>query len=115
MNVTRYQPGPRMSQAVAAGGLLFTAGQVAEGPDVATQATAILAEIDRLLAAAGTSKEQLVNTSVWLTDLTDFAAFNAIWDAWIEPGHAPARATVVSQLVLPQFKIEIAVVAALPS
>lgn len=115
MTVTRYQPGPRMSQAVAAGGLLFTAGQVAEGPDVSAQANAILAEIDRLLAAAGTDKSRLVNASVWLADVGDFAAFNAIWDAWVEPGQTPARATVVSQLALPQFRIEIAVVAALPA
>jgi enamine deaminase RidA (YjgF/YER057c/UK114 family) len=64
MTITRYQPGPRMSQAVAGGGLLFTAGQVAQGADVTAQTRAILAQMDALLAVAGTDKSRLVSASM---------------------------------------------------
>lgn len=102
-----------MSQAVAAGGLLFTAGQVAAGESVAAQASAILAQIDALLGEAGTSKANLVSASIWLADMADFAELNSVWDQWVIPGATPARATVGAALAAGAFRVEIAVIAAL--
>lgn len=102
-----------MSQAVAAGGLLFTAGQVAAGESVAAQASAILAQIDALLGEAGTSKANLVSASIWLADMADFAELNSVWDQWVIPGATPARATVGAALAAETFRVEIAVIAAL--
>eukprot|EP01037_Dinobryon_pediforme_P014336 gene14336-14460_t len=113
MTIVRLDSGPRMSQAVVAGGLVFTAGQVAEGPTVAAQTEAALAQIDALLARAGTSKANLVSATIWLVDMADFAEMNAVWDGWVIPGATPARATVGAPLAAPIFKVEIAVVAAL--
>ncbi len=113
MSIVRYESGPRMSQAVSAGGLLFTAGQVAAGENVTAQTTAILGQIDALLAAAGTSKANLVSATIWLTDMDDFAAMNAVWDQWVLPGCTPARATVGAPLAAAAFSVEIAVVVAL--
>jgi enamine deaminase RidA (YjgF/YER057c/UK114 family) len=113
--IERYESGARMSQSVAAGGLVFTAGQVAKGEGVGEQTAQILAAIDKLLADAGTSKEHLVSASIWLTDIeNDFAAMNAVWDQWVIPGCTPARATVGAALAAPDYKVEIAVVAAIP-
>jgi enamine deaminase RidA (YjgF/YER057c/UK114 family) len=113
MTIVRYGSGARMSQAVAAAGLLFTAGQVAEGPTIEAQTQAILDQIDALLSKAGIDRTSLVSASVWLADLSDFAAFNTIWDAWVVPGCAPARATVGAPLAASVYRVEIAVVAAL--
>ena len=113
MTITRLDAGARMSQAVVAGGLVFTAGQVAVGATVAAQTEAVLAQIDALLARAGTSKANLVSATIWLTDMATFAEMNAVWDRWVVPGATPARATVGAPLAAPIFKVEIAVVAAL--
>ncbi len=113
----RYiKPGPRMSAAVVAGGLVYTAGQVdATASDVAGQTRAILAKIDALLAEAGTDKSHAISANIWLTDMASFAELNAVWEAWIDPQRPPARATVESRLAGPQYKVEIALVAALPA
>jgi len=100
-----------MSQAVCAGGFLFVAGQVAEGADTAEQTAAVLARIDALLAEAGLDRDAIVSASVWLADIADFDAMNAVWDAWVVPGAAPARACVQSELAYPRFRVEIAVIA----
>ncbi len=113
MSIVRYQAGPRMSQAVAAGGLLFTAGQVAAGNGVTAQTNSILAQIDALLGDAGTSKANLVSASIWLADMADFAEFNSVWDRWVIPGATPARATVGAALAADTFRVEIAVIATL--
>jgi enamine deaminase RidA (YjgF/YER057c/UK114 family) len=100
MTIVRYGSGARMSQAVAAAGLM-------------AQTHAILDKIDALLSEAGVDRTALVSASVWLADLADFAAFNTLWDAWVAPGCAPARATVGAPLAAAAYRIEIAIVAAL--
>ena len=114
MTIKRIKPGPRLSQAVVHGDTVYIAGQVAEDKsrDVTGQTRQILAQIDRLLAQAGSSRVRLLWVNIWLADMTDFAAMNAVWEAWIPPGQTPARATVESRLAGPQFKVEIAVTAA---
>jgi enamine deaminase RidA (YjgF/YER057c/UK114 family) len=74
---------------------------------------AILARIDKLLAEAGTDKTKLLSANIWLVDISKFAEMNEVWDAWVAPGAAPARATVESKLAAPQFAVEIGVIAAL--
>ena len=111
--ITRIQPGARMSEAVIHGGTVYLAGQVGEpGDDVTAQTKTTLAEIDALLAQAGTDKSKILMATVWLADIADFEAMNAVWDAWVPAGHAPARATGESALATPDYKVEIIVVAA---
>ncbi|KWF55896.1 RidA family protein [Burkholderia pseudomultivorans] len=114
MQIERYESGKRMSQAVVHGGLVFLAGQVAEDPgqDVKGQTAQILAKIDRLLEQVGSDKTKILSASIWLADYTTFNDMNAIWDAWVPEGHAPARACVESKLAFPQYTVEIAVIAA---
>ena len=114
MSISRIEPGKRMSQAVSYGNLVFLAGQVASDPsaDVAGQTRQILGEIDRLLAAAGTDKTQILSTTIYLADIATFADMNSVWDVWVPLGHLPARATVEAKLATPDYKVEIQVVAA---
>jgi enamine deaminase RidA (YjgF/YER057c/UK114 family) len=115
MSIQRIGAGPRMSQAVVHGGLVFLAGQVAEKPEgasVGEQTRQVLSAVDRLLAEAGSDKTRVLSATVYLADIATFAEMNAVWDAWVAPGAAPARATVEAKLAAPVYKVEIACVAA---
>ncbi|PLX38317.1 MAG: hypothetical protein C0606_08890 [Hyphomicrobiales bacterium] len=112
-DITRIETGPRMSQAVIHNGLVFLAGQVgAPGESVTAQTTAILAGVDRLLAEAGSDKSRILQATIWLADMADFAEMNAVWDAWVSPGNAPTRAAGESKLATPDYRVEIIIVAA---
>ena len=116
-SVTRIGQTGRMSQAVVSAGVVYLSGQIAlaaRGAPVAEQTRAILAQIDALLAEAGASKQTLLSATIWLTDMAAFDEMNAVWDDWLAPGAAPARATVGALLALPGLAVEIAVIAALP-
>jgi enamine deaminase RidA (YjgF/YER057c/UK114 family) len=112
--IKRLKVGPRMSQAVIHGNTVYLAGQVGKGENVGAQTLDILATIDTLLAEAGSDKTNLLSATIWLTDMANFAEMNAVWDAWVAPGHTPGRACVEAKLAAPQYWVEIAVVAAIP-
>lgn len=118
MPIERLHKGPRMSQVVIHNKTVYLAGQVAaaaQGKSVAEQTRNILSTIDALLAEAKTDKGKLLSATIWLTDMSTFAEMNQVWERWVTPGATPARATVLSaQLASPEYKIEIAVIAAQP-
>ena len=112
--IQRFDTGPRMSEMVVHQGTIYLAGQVADdaSADIRGQTRQVLAAIDALLARAGSDKSRILRAQIFLVDLADFAAMNEVWEAWVAPGHAPARATVQAALARPQWKIEIVVTAA---
>jgi enamine deaminase RidA (YjgF/YER057c/UK114 family) len=114
MTIERMEVGRRMSQVVIHGDTVYLAGQVANdsGAGVADQTRQILAKIDSLLAKAGTDKSKLLFANVWLSSISSYDEMNAVWDEWVTPGNTPARACVESRLARPEYKVEIAVVAA---
>ena len=114
MSVQRIKPGPRMSQAVVHGNTVYLVGLTADdsSQDVKGQTAQILAKIDELLAEAGTDKSKLLSANIWLTDIGTWSQLNEVWDAWVSPGNAPARATVEAKLARPGWKVEIMVQAA---
>src|ERR1043166_885795 len=115
MSVERHEVGPRMSQIVINGNTVYLAGIVARnapGKSVTEQTKDILGIIDGYLAKAGTDKSKLLSANTWITDMKTFGEMNAVWDAWVAPGHTPARATVEARLASPDYKVEIMVVAA---
>ena len=113
MTIKRLQKSARMSQAVIHGGLVYLAGQVGtEGAGIEEQTHQALESIDKLLAAAGSGKSHLLQATVWLADMADFPAFNAIWEAWIDRDNPPARSTGQVPMVSPGYKVEITIVAA---
>ena len=112
--ITRIQPGARMSEAVIHGNTVYLAGQVGEpGDDVTAQTKTTLAEIDALLAQAGTDKSKILMATIWLADYDNFEPMNAVWDAWVDPANPPARATSEARLATPDYLVEIIVTAAL--
>lgn len=111
-SIKRLHTGARMSKIVKYGGLVYICGQVGNGDDIAEQTRDCLARIDALLNEAGSSREHILQVTVWLSDMADFAGMNAIWDNWIPGGHAPARACGEVKLARPELKVEIIVCAA---
>mgnify|MGYP003577079395 CR=1 FL=1 len=112
--ITRIQPGARMSEAVIHGNTVYLAGQVGEpGDDVTAQTKTTLAEIDALLAQAGTDKSKILMATIWLADIADFEAMDAVWDAWVGPANPPAPATSEARLATPPYLVEIIVTAAI--
>lgn len=114
MTIRRIDAGPRMSRAVVYNGTAYLAGLTADdtSQDFRDQTRQVLAKIDHYLAQAGTDKSKLLQATIWLPDIGNFEAMNEIWDAWVVPGSAPARATVESGLAGDEYRIEIMVVAA---
>ncbi|MDP9016963.1 MAG: RidA family protein [Candidatus Eremiobacteraeota bacterium] len=114
MSITRLHSGPRMSQATIHAGTVYTAGHVdATGPDVTTQTRGILERLEKLLIEAGSSKSHILSASIWLSDISTFDEMNNVWESWITPATAPARATVQSTLASAEYRVEIALIAAL--
>lgn len=112
--IKRIQVGARMSEAVIYNGVAQLAGQVSlAGESVTAQTEGILAQIDAILAEAGTDKSRLLTAQIWLADIATFGEMNAVWDKWVVPGHTPARWTGEAKLATPDHKVEIIVTAAL--
>lgn len=114
MTIQRHHVGKRLADMVVHGATIYLAGQVADdlNADIATQARQVLARIDRLLAEVGSDKSRILSATIYLPDMGDFAAMNAVWEGWIVPGQAPARATVQAKLAASGYRIEIQVIAA---
>ncbi|MDR9772135.1 RidA family protein [Rhizobium hidalgonense] len=115
MQIERYETGKRMSQAVIYGGFVFLAGQVAidaPGSSVREQTANILARITNLLERVGSNPTRILSATIWLADMSSFEEMNAVWDAWVPSGHAPARATVEAKLAERQYSVEIGIIAA---
>lgn len=114
MTIRRIDSDRRMSQAVIHGNTVYLSGQVgAPGESVTLQTQAVLASIESLLAEVGTDKSKLLQCTIWLADMADFAEMNQVWDAWIGGKDAPARATGEAKLATPEYKVEIIAVAAI--
>ena len=114
MTMQRILPAARYSEAVIVNGLIFCAGMVPENSsaDATLQTEDVLKQIDALLAQCGSDKTRLVDATIYLADMADYAAMNLAWDNWVAPGCAPARATVEAKLADPAWKVEIKIVAA---
>lgn len=116
-------PGYSQVVTVPAGRLAFVAGQVALDPDgtlvgeddPAAQAQAVFRNLKLALEAAGTSFEQIIKLTTFVTDIRNLPAFRAAWQAHIDPDHAPASTLVeVASLFRPEFLLEVEAVARIP-
>ena len=112
--VQRFEVGARMSEMSVHNGMCFLAGQVAAdgSADIGGQTRQVLAQVDALLARAGSDKSRLLMCQIYLADIADFPAMNAVWDQWVVAGSTPPRATVQARLARPEWKIEVVVSAA---
>ena len=111
--ITRHHTGQRMSQIVIHQGTVYLAGQVGnKGDSVADQTRTCLEKVETLLAEAGSGTTRILQCTIWLADMADFAEMNAVWDAWVPESHAPARACGEAKLAHPDLKVEMLVTAA---
>ncbi len=101
-----------MSKIVKHNGVAYLCGQVGDGASVTDQTRDCLSRIDALLEKAGSSRKNILQAIVWLSDMSDFADMNSVWDAWVPEGHAPARACGESKLARTELKVEIIITAA---
>ena len=107
------------SQAVVAGGLVFTSGQIALDPatgclcggSVETQARQALENLSAILLAAGSDLAHVVKTTCYLKHISDFAAFNAVYEAYF-PGK-PARSCVEAAALPKGALVEVEAIAEL--
>ena len=110
------------SQAISANGFLFTAGQIALDPvtmevvagDVAAQSEQVLKNLTAVLSAAGAGWSDVVKTTVFLRDMADFAAMNAVYSRVLGDSR-PARSTVAVAGLPRDVRVEIELVAAIPT
>lgn len=94
-------PGGPYSQAVVAGGFVFTAGQIARDPetgalagrDAAAQTERVMMNLKAVLEAAGSGLDRAVKANVFLADMDDFAAMNEVYGRFF-PEEPPARTTI---------------------
>jgi enamine deaminase RidA (YjgF/YER057c/UK114 family) len=115
MPIERIETSKRLSEAVIHGGTVYLCGQLADDlqADIRQQTRETLANIDKMLARAGSGKSQLLTATVYLKSMEDYPAMNEVWDAWTAPGAAPAR-TCIGGIALfsPQALVEITLSAA---
>ena len=116
-NIDRKHTNTRMSKIVRHGDLVYLCGQTASGSaeasaDITAQTHETLSRVDSLLSEAGSSRTRILSATIYLRDMSDFSAMNAVWESWIEPGTAPARTTVEARLASASLLVEVTVLAA---
>lgn len=106
------------SQAIAHGGLLFTSGQIAINPEsgqveadtIERQTEQVMKNLGALLEAAGTSFDRVLKTTCFLSDMADFAAFNAVYERYFVS--RPARSCVAARQLPKSVLVEVELIAA---
>lgn len=114
MQIKYINPRGHKSDAVICNGMVFVSGIVPDSDttDVQQQAREVLAKINTLLEEAGSNRSKILSASIWLADIGDYAAFNAVWNKWVVAGKQPARACVQAKLAV-RGAVEISVIASL--
>jgi len=112
--IERLHVAARYSEAAIFNGVVYLAGMVPEctETDIRSQTADVLRQIEQRLAEAGSDKARLLRVQIYLADIHDIAAMNEVWDAWVQPGSAPPRATVQAALANPAWRIEVVATAA---
>lgn len=115
MEIKRNGGNGRRSLSVEYGGLVYTSGITGSDleADIAGQTREVLRVIDNILERHGTDRDHVLTATVTLADMADYGAFNAVWDEWVADGFEPARSVTEGRLAVPEFKVKVAVVAAL--
>jgi len=111
--IERHGTTARYSDLVAFGPMVYMVEVPAStDADIGVQTREVLDSIEYQLAYSGSSKANLLMVTIYLRDMDDYAAMNAVWDAWVPPGTAPARACVQARLAHADYRVEMAVIAA---
>ena len=113
-SITRIGTTQRWSDVVIHNGTLYVVEVPAtETADIHQQTREVLESLQRLLEANGSGVDRILMANIYLKDIEDIAAFNALWDAWIPAGTAPVRACVQARLAHEGYRVEVQLIAAL--
>tara|TARA_Y100000034_G_scaffold32829_1_gene40303 strand:+ start:100 stop:453 length:354 start_codon:yes stop_codon:yes gene_type:complete len=114
MTIERIHTKQRMSRIVIHNNTVYLCGQVCADAtkDITEQTQTMLDKVDALLEEANSDREHILSATVYIKDMKDFAEMNAVWDAWVPEGHAPARACVEAAMARPELLVEVSVIAA---
>ena len=110
--IERLHTSERMSKIVKYKGVVYLCGQVGSGETIADQTLDCLSRVDALLIEAGSSRRNILQAIIWLSDMKYFSEMNEIWDAWVPEGFAPARACGEAKLARSALGVEIIITAA---
>ena len=112
--IARKETKQRMSRIVIHQGTIYLCGQVCADAtqNIEHQTQTMLDKVEQLLLDAGSDRQHMLSATIYIKDMQDFAAMNAVWDSWVPEGHAPARACVQASMARPELLVEISVVAA---
>jgi enamine deaminase RidA (YjgF/YER057c/UK114 family) len=102
-----------LSTAVEYHGFVFLAGITADdlNKDITGQTAEVIAKIDAALEEHGTDNTRILSAQIWLKDIRDRDAMNALWVKWLPAGAQPARACVEANMASPRHLVEIMVTA----
>ena len=111
--IIRTEPNEILAKAVEYHGFIYVQGITARdlSLDIRGQTEDVLAQISALLEAHGTDNSRLLQAQIWLKDIRDRDAMNAVWAAWLAKDGAPARACVQANMADPRHLVEIMVTA----
>jgi enamine deaminase RidA (YjgF/YER057c/UK114 family) len=114
MNITRIGTTRRWSDMVVHNGTVYVV-EVPSSPDASLtiQTQEVLASLEASLTEVASSKAHLLMVTIYLADIRDLEAFNALWDEWVPAGAAPVRACVQAHLGRTGYRVELQVVAAM--
>lgn len=109
------------SQAVKAGNILYTSGQIPINPetgdiimdDIAAATHQVMKNLDALLSEAGTGFDRVIKTTIFLKSMSDFATVNEVYGSYLTEGKYPARETVQVSMLPKDVQIEISMTAQL--
>jgi enamine deaminase RidA (YjgF/YER057c/UK114 family) len=110
--IQRINPSAQWSDSVVHNGTAYFVEVPESGTDITSQSQAVFAQAERTLALAGSDKSRLLIATIYLKHMSDRAAFNAAWQAWLPEGCAPARVCVSAEMASPDYLLEIAFTAA---
>ena len=113
-SIKRHHPGASLSRLVECGNLVFVSGTTADNKSANCkgQTEEVLRKIDGLMDEAGTNKSKILWCNVWVSDIREKEQMDAAWQAWVDPGNKPARATVEARLGTPDTRVEIMMICA---
>ena len=119
--ITKNAPAPigPYSQAILKGGTLYTSGQIAINPetgdlvliDIETETHQVMKNLKAVLEAANMSFNDVVKTSIFITDMNDFGKINEVYGCYFDNDNAPARETVQVAQLPKNVHVEISMIA----
>lgn len=107
------------NQAILSGNTLYTSGQIAINPetgdlvlnDIETQTKQVMVNLEAILEAAGMTFENVIKSSIFITNMDDFSTINSIYGSYFNETTAPARETVQVARLPKNVNVEISVIA----